>query len=560
MTRPADRHASPAPEVVRGVLDRPGPQPRLPRLPGFTVTRVLGHGSMGGVFLAERSDSGALRAIKLVHDHLASKPVLLARFELEAQAAALVVHPGVVRVFGLHRFDGLLAIEMEYIEGSDLRDLLGHGPPARQTALSVISQVAAGLDAVHAHGLVHRDVKPSNVLLATDGRAALADFGVVWHMSSDLTSSQTFIGSHAYAPPEQIEGAQVDRRSDIYSLGCLAVELLTGDVPFREPSSLAMMRAHLTKPAPAIAAQLALPLAIDTVIARALAKDPTDRYQAAGMFAADLLAAAGESPTSVALPPAPAPGLSADLGAELPQNIAQAAQMVDEVGQSPKNAAQPVAESRSLSGTATLAPEPSLGHRPKVHDPLARTPPRRRRLLAGVTVALTLIPAGAFAFTQLIQPSQQTPETPDRSSSVPSLPTTSLRTQTTSTSLVVTPATVSTPESIVTLRAKIAAPKVVTQGACIFERKLTSGWTRIGRSRVSASACSLKTRAGTSYDTRNYLRARFVGTSSISGSRSRAAVAIVRAKPVAPRITQPAGSGTRSTTPAPSSGGWVTVS
>lgn len=151
MARPADRHASPAPEVGCGFLDEPEQEPRLPSLPGFTVSRVLGHGSMGGVFLAERLDSGAMRAIKLVHDHLHPNVFCSGGLSLRLRQRPWSSIP-VVRVFGLHRFDGLLAIEMEYIEGSDLRDLLGHGPPARQTALSVISQVAAGLDAVHAHG------------------------------------------------------------------------------------------------------------------------------------------------------------------------------------------------------------------------------------------------------------------------------------------------------------------------------------------------------------------------------------------------------------------------
>jgi Protein kinase domain len=265
---------------------------------GFRVRSWLGAGSMGSVYLAEDMRTGERVALKVMAAGLAEDERFRQRFVREAALAATLDHPHIVRTVASGEVDGLLFLAMAYVEGSDLRDVLqreGRLEPAR--ALRLATQAAAALDAAHAAGLVHRDVKPGNILigLGPEGEHAyVCDFGLARHVSSvsSLTGDRGFVGTIDYVPPEQIEGGTVDRRTDVYSLGCVLFECLAGARPFARESELSVVFAHLNEP-PARISELRpeLPGAFDEVFSVALAKAPEDRYQKCGELAEAALAA-----------------------------------------------------------------------------------------------------------------------------------------------------------------------------------------------------------------------------------------------------------------------------
>ena len=264
---------------------------------GYRIESVLGRGGMGVVYLAEHIGMGRKVALKVLASDLAEDERFRERFVRESRLAASLEHPNIVPIHEAGEVDGVLYIAMRYVEGTDLRNLLrDQGALERERAASIVSQVASALDAAHARGLVHRDVKPGNVLIAkamgsTLGEHVyLADFGLTKRTSSDsgITGTGQFVGTLEYAAPEQFEGRQLDARTDVYSLGCLLYECLTGRPPFRRETDAALMHAHLMEPPPtATSARPELPAAIDPVVARAMAKAPTDRHESAGALAAD---------------------------------------------------------------------------------------------------------------------------------------------------------------------------------------------------------------------------------------------------------------------------------
>jgi Protein kinase domain/PASTA domain len=252
---------------------------------GYRVERTLGRGGMGVVYLARDLDLDRAVALKVIRSDLADDPTFRARFRSESRTAAAIDHPHVVTVFGAGELDGLLYVAMRYVPGPDLGRIVSRdGPLSPETAAELLGQVAGGLDAVHAAGLVHRDVKPGNVIVARDsaGTAAyLADFGLAKAIASTtgLTATGELIGTVDYIAPEQIEGRRVDARTDVYALGCVLFHAVTGGVPFPQPESSAKMWAHLNESAPAPEGRAA---ALDPVIRRAMAKDPADRFPSAG--------------------------------------------------------------------------------------------------------------------------------------------------------------------------------------------------------------------------------------------------------------------------------------
>jgi tRNA A-37 threonylcarbamoyl transferase component Bud32 len=264
---------------------------------GFRVGRLLGEGAMGTVYRAE--DAGGHRvAIKLLPPKLAGDERFRRRFLRELQIAASLDHPNVVRTVAFGEADGALYLVMEHVDGRDLRAMLrDEGPLAPEQTLDVVSQVAEALDAAHAKGLVHRDVKPGNILVSTDDgrvRARVCDFGLARHVSSpsSLTGETGFVGTIDYVPPEQIEGNSIDGRADVYSLGCVLFECLAGERPFDRDSDLSVVFAHLNEPPPRVTdLRTDLPEAFDAVIATALAKAPGDRYSTCGELAAAARAA-----------------------------------------------------------------------------------------------------------------------------------------------------------------------------------------------------------------------------------------------------------------------------
>jgi hypothetical protein len=261
---------------------------------GYRIERTLGRGGMGIVYLAREVRLDRRVALKVIRPEIADDPTFRARFRSESLTAAAIEHPHVVTVFGAGERDGLLYVSMRYMPGRDLgRIVAGEGPLPAESAAALIDQVASGLDAVHAGGLVHRDVKPGNVIVTRgDGgdAAYLADFGLAKAIAatSGLTATGELIGTIDYVAPEQIEGRRVDARTDVYALGCVLFHAVTGQVPYPQPESSAKMWAHLNEPPPGTGRGSR---ALDPVIRRAMAKDPADRFPSAGDLGRAALAA-----------------------------------------------------------------------------------------------------------------------------------------------------------------------------------------------------------------------------------------------------------------------------
>lgn len=274
------------------------------RLGRYRLDRLLGKGGMGQVWLAVDTANDRRVALKLLPAELAADETYRARFEKEAELAARLHDPHIVPIRAHGELDGRLFIEMEFIDGTDLARLLrrdGPLPPPR--AVDIVAQTAAALDAAHRAGLVHRDVKPSNILVRPDGFVYLIDFGIAHGSDSTaLTTAGLAIGTWAYMAPERFTGC-TDPRSDVYSLGCVLYECLAGARPFGDTDPARQMHAHLTtRPPSAHAANPAVPTELDRVIARAMAKDLTARYGTAGELAR---AAAAVIPAGGAGSPAP---------------------------------------------------------------------------------------------------------------------------------------------------------------------------------------------------------------------------------------------------------------
>src|SRR6266700_3155861 len=259
---------------------------------GFRVDSLLGEGAMGAVYLAEEVATGHHVALKRLAPELARDDRFRERFVRESRVASSLDHPRIVTTVAAGEHEGLLFLAMAYVEGVDLRELLRREQRLEpQRAVDLIAQVADALDAAHAAGLVHRDVKPGNILVSSNGdgeRAYVCDFGLARHVSSvsSLTGERGFVGTIDYVPPEQIEGGQIDGRADVYSLGCVLFECLAGARPFDRESELSVVFAHLNEPPPLLSElRPELPDAFDGVFATALAKSPDARYSTCGELA-----------------------------------------------------------------------------------------------------------------------------------------------------------------------------------------------------------------------------------------------------------------------------------
>ena len=278
------------------------------RLAGYRIQALLGRGGMGVVYLAEQLGPRRLVALKLLSAPVATSEAFHERFLRESELAAAIDHPNVLPVYDAGETDGVLWIAMRYVDGIDLAALLAReGPLAPEQALALCGQVAGALDAAHARGLVHRDVKPANILLAMEEGAVtqawLADFGLTRRVGGArrLTVSGQVLGTIDYVAPEQVEGGKVDSRADQYSLGCVLFESLTGVVPFRRDSELAVLWAHVNDPPPQLREYRPdLPVALDDAIGRAMAKAPGDRHPSCGALVTTAQAAlTGTAPAGV---------------------------------------------------------------------------------------------------------------------------------------------------------------------------------------------------------------------------------------------------------------------
>jgi serine/threonine protein kinase len=270
------------------------------RVAGYVLERLVGVGGMAAVYQARDERLGRVVALKL----LAGDEAVRMRFVREARAVAAVDHPHIIPVYAAGEADGMQFIAMRFVAGDTLQGVIRtNGALSPRRAAAFISPVASALDAAHAAGLVHRDVKPGNILV--DARrggpehAYLTDFGIARAMLSagTLTVAGQFLGTPDYAPPEQVNGQPVDGRADQYALGCVAFEMLSGTVPFKRELPIAVLYAHLSTPPPLLTAIRGdLPPAVDDVLARAMAKSPEDRYSSCADFADALREALGLDP------------------------------------------------------------------------------------------------------------------------------------------------------------------------------------------------------------------------------------------------------------------------
>jgi hypothetical protein len=294
---------------------------------GYRVESRIGVGGMAMVFRARDESLGRTVALKVLAPTFADDTAFRERFIRESRAAAVVDHPHIIPVYGAGEFEGVLYIAMRFVAGGDLRALLqreGPLPPSR--AAFLLSPLASALDAGHAAGLVHRDVKPANVLIDTSpGRPDhlyLSDFGLAkGNASTGLTGTGQFLGTLDYCAPEQIGGRPARPQTDQYALGCVAYTMLTGTVPFPRDEVTAVLWAHMSEPPPLVTElRPDLPPAVDAVLARAMAKDPDERYPTCTEFAEAVRAALGvdgyTTPSSAYSaagtgPPSPSPSLSA---------------------------------------------------------------------------------------------------------------------------------------------------------------------------------------------------------------------------------------------------------
>src|SRR5438874_4467318 len=263
---------------------------------GYRIVELLGRGGMSVVYRAQHVRLGRPAALKLLAATLGPGDHR-ERFLRESKLAASLDHPGIVPVFDAGEEDGLLYIAMAYVEGSDLRTLLvREGKLPLRRALRILGQVASALDAAHARGLVHRDVKPANILVGPGDRAYLSDFGVVKELAAaGTTRTGSFVGTIEYSAPEQIEGKDVDARADVYALACVLYECVVGTQPFHRSSNVAVLNAHLHASPPKLTKSAPdLPVALERVLAKALSKSRLDRYATCGEFVAALRAASSE--------------------------------------------------------------------------------------------------------------------------------------------------------------------------------------------------------------------------------------------------------------------------
>ena len=271
---------------------------------------------MGSVYLVAHPRLPRNDALKLLSADLSNDPEFRARFEREADIAAGMRHPNIVAVYDRGTEGNQLWIAMEYVEGRDVAELIKAGPqvltPTR--AVNIIRDVAKALDYAHRSGLLHRDVKPANILVTAgvdevgSEKAVITDFGIAKPISAatELTAVGSFLATPDYASPEQFAGQHLDHRSDIYALGCTLFEMLTGGKPFSQKTILAMINAHVNAPPPQVTARMPqLPRAIDAVIARAMAKDPNQRYNTCRELADDAARAFNMATTSGPLQFAP---------------------------------------------------------------------------------------------------------------------------------------------------------------------------------------------------------------------------------------------------------------
>ena len=442
--------------VTRPDLPAAGPSGKIA---GYRLHRYIGQGNTAVVYLAWDEQRRRPVGLKLVVPELARDAAFRTRLIRESRAASAVGHPHVIPVYEAGEANEIVYVAMRYVRGGDARSLLNHlAPFPIGYAWQIIAQIASALDAVHAHGLIHRDVRPANILLDADdsghepGHTYLADFGMskIFPPGQIIATGQS-TGTLDYAAPEQIEGRDLDGRADLYSLACTGFELLCGAPPFGQDHGLTLMYAQLYAPPPTATARRAdLPAAVDPVLATALAKNPADRYPSCGRFAEELRAALGLEPGEPADPPrsrppggtgqASAPGPAAAAGQpatvaageqdqqaatpELPAaNNPSAAELTDEppaVPRLPAPASEPEPEAEpEPDAKAEPEPEPDAKAEPEPEAEPGPSAPRRHARRPALLAAAVIAAAAVALASGLALSQRSTPAWPASSATSP---------------------------------------------------------------------------------------------------------------------------------------------
>jgi serine/threonine-protein kinase len=256
----------------------------------YMIVRKIGAGGMADVYLAEDQELGRRVAIKILNGRHANDAQFIERFRREAKNAAALNHPNIVSIYDRGEAEDTYYIAMEYLDGRSLKELIvGRGAAPVNVAVEYARQILSALRFAHRHGIVHRDIKPHNVLVDREGRVKVTDFGIARAGTSQMTEAGSIVGTAQYLSPEQARGTEVDQRSDLYSLGIVLYELLTGQTPFDGDTPVEIAMKHLSAtPRPPSQINRVVPRDLDMVVMRALAKDPGARYQSADEMEADL--------------------------------------------------------------------------------------------------------------------------------------------------------------------------------------------------------------------------------------------------------------------------------
>ncbi|NKY50581.1 serine/threonine-protein kinase [Nocardia vermiculata] len=376
----------------------------------YRLDRLLGRGSAGEVWLAYDPGSARTVALKILSGSAAEDPDYRRRFEREARIGSHIANPHIAPIHGFGEVGGRLYLDMAYIPGVDLAQLIRGATMTAAEAVELISQIAEALDAAHAAGLIHRDVKPANIIVHPSGFAYLIDFGIARAAGqSTITATGFTVGTLAYMAPERFTGGG-DARSDIYSLACVLYEALTARRPFGDTDAVQQLHSHLHQPPPRpTATDPRVPIGLDAVVARGMAKNPQDRYRTAGELAAAARAAAGAAPTQRVAPVLQSEAVTTQLSRGEPGPPGPAgAFRAPAAAPPPGTAVPPRTLALPPNGATGAAPLQSAGgHRPTPtvvastpfpietaapHAPVA--PPRRRSATA---VAAALIGVGLVA-------------------------------------------------------------------------------------------------------------------------------------------------------------------
>jgi eukaryotic-like serine/threonine-protein kinase len=281
----------------------------------YELEKLVGSGGMSNVFRAHDRLLERTVALKILHEQYTRDADYVERFRREARAVAQLTHPNIVTVIDRGEQEGRQFIVFEFVEGQNLKELSAQGPLDPREAIRLALQVARALSFAHERGLVHRDVKPQNVLLNEDGQAKVTDFGIARSLDvHGVTQTGTVLGTSDYIAPEQARGQKVDPRTDIYSLGAVLYELLTGEVPYAGDNFVTVAMRHVQEPAPSVLVERPdCPLRLDLAVQRAMAKDPADRFASMDEFCAELeaclaeLDGRGDEGATMIVPPPPRP-------------------------------------------------------------------------------------------------------------------------------------------------------------------------------------------------------------------------------------------------------------